>query len=62
MAKPNCFTKLVVSLAATAALGVEVLVLPEFSNHAAWYDDARHAWRACQAVQVGSSWSLRWQT
>ncbi len=27
-----------------AEQGIEVLVLPEFSNHAAWYDDARHAW------------------
>ena len=33
-----------------AGLGVEVLVLPEFSNHAAWYDDALHAWNV--AVDV----------
>ena len=24
--------------------GAQVVVLPEFSNHAAWYDDAVHAW------------------
>jgi predicted amidohydrolase len=25
--------------------GVDLMVLPEFSNHISWYDDAAHAWR-----------------
>ena len=25
--------------------GAQVMVLPEFSNHISWYDDAEHAWR-----------------
>ncbi len=28
-----------------AARHIKVFVLPEFANHAAWYDDADHAWR-----------------
>ena len=33
-----------------AVQGVEVLVLPEFSNHCAWYDDADHAWQVAVTV------------
>ena len=33
-----------------AAAGVKVFVLPEFSNHAAWYDDADHAWQVALTV------------
>ena len=33
-----------------AAQGIEVLVLPEFSNHVAWYDDATHAWNVAVAA------------
>jgi predicted amidohydrolase len=30
--------------------GVQLMVLPEFSNHISWYDDADHAWRAALAL------------
>lgn len=33
-----------------AEAGVRVFVLPEFSNHAAWYDDAGHAWQVAITV------------
>ena len=29
---------------------VEVLVLPEFSNHCAWYDNADHAWQVAVSI------------
>jgi deaminated glutathione amidase len=37
-----------------AALGVQVLVLPEFCNHAAWYDSQQHAWSV--ALDLDGDW------
>ncbi len=37
-----------------AVEGVELLVLPEFSNHMAWYDNPDHAWDV--AVSLGDEW------
>ena len=33
-----------------AAADITVFVLPEFANHAAWYDDADHAWSVALTV------------
>jgi deaminated glutathione amidase len=38
----------------SAVLGVKVLVLPEFCNHAAWYDTQQHAWSV--ALDLDGSW------
>lgn len=34
----------VLAISEAAAAGVHVLVTPEFSNHAAWFDSQEHAW------------------
>lgn len=38
-------------LAEAAAKGAQLAVLPEFANHASWYDDQEHAWQV--AVEPG---------
>ena len=41
-------------LAEAASKGAQLAVLPEFANHASWYDDQEHAWQV--AVEPGDYW------